>query len=329
LFPIGLGATVNAPLLDALANGSRGASSYIDEHEHVLEEINRVFRRIQGPVFSDVELAFAGKGSANARLRDCLPEPVPDLFEGDQLILLGRYTGDDPLSLKVSGKLLGQTRSFEYSLDPSRSSARNGYVPRLWAGRKIAQLIDAVRRLGADRNPGNPGAVHGDPRIQELTDEIVRLSLKFGILTEYTAFLAEEGTDLSRSTLVFQAREQLERKAVGMRVGSGANNQAIFLNSMASRKTLNIANNYLDTQGRQNAPTTVQQMNDKAFFLRGNRWVDSRVSSAALRPQRIVRIGSRELVDLAEQLAGDNRQGSLAFRGEILLEVNGEIILVQ
>ena len=34
-----------------------------------------------------------------------------------------------------------------------------------------------------------------DPRLKELTDEIVRISTEFGILTEYTAFLAREGTD--------------------------------------------------------------------------------------------------------------------------------------
>jgi len=281
-------------------------------------------------VFSDVEMGFAAKGSAAARIHDCLPAPVPDLFEGDQLVLLGRYTGNEPFSLSIQGKLLGQNRSFEYSFDPAHSSARNGYVPRLWAGRKIAQLIDAVRQLGADGTHGPTGAPQGDPRISELTDEIVRLSLKFGILTEYTAFLAEEGTDLSRPpALLSQAREQLEQKAVGMRVGSAANNQARNLAAMASKKTLNISNNYLDAAGKQQAPTTVQQMNDKAFFLRGNRWVDSRLGSAPVRPHRIVRIGSAELVDLAEQLARENRQGSLALKGEILLEVNGEVILVQ
>ncbi len=330
VFTVGVGTTVNAPLLDALATNSRGSSSYIEEHEDLTNKISRIVRRMQGPVFSDVEIGFPAKGSAAARIHDCLPAPVPDLFEGDQLVLLGRYTGNEPFALSIQGKLLGQNRSFEYSFDPAHSSARNGYVPRLWAGRKIAQLIDAVRQLGADGHHGPHGAPPGDPRISELTDEIVRLSLKFGILTEYTAFLAEEGTDLSRPpALLSQAREQLEQKAVGMRVGSAANNQARNLTAMAAKKTLNINNNYLDAEGKQQAPTTVQQMNDKAFFLRGNRWVDSRLGSAPVRPRRIVRIGSAELVDLAEQLARENRQGSLALKGEILLEVNGEVILVQ
>jgi len=285
---------------------------------------------MQGPVFSDVNVDFPGMRTVSARIHDCFPAPMPDLFEGDQLVLLGRYRGNESFAFRIRGKLLGQYRSFEYSFDPSHSSVRNGYVPRLWAGRQIAQLIDDVRQLGADVNHGSPGGLSSDPRISELTDEIVRLSLKFGILTEYTAFLAEEGTDLSRPPgLLSQAREQLERKAAGMRVGSAANNQARNLEAMASKKTLNISNRYQDAEGKQKAANTIQQMNDKAFFLRGNRWVDSRLGSAPARPRRIVRIGSPELVDLAEQLARENRQGSLALKGEILLEVNGEVILVQ
>ena len=328
IFTIGLGTSVNAPLLDALANNSRGASAYLEERENLPAKISQIIRRTRGPVFSDVQIGFPGKGAAAARIHDCLPSPVPDLFEGDQLVLLGRYDGNQPFPLTVQGRLLGQSRSLDYWFDPSHSSVRNGYVPRLWAGRKIADLIDAVRQLGADDHAA-PGA-GADPRVSELTDEIVRLSLKFGILTEYTAFLAEEGTDLSREpALVSQAREQLQQKAGRMRVGSAANNQARNLQVMASKRTLNITNQYLDSEGAQQALNTVQQMNDKAFFQRGARWVDSRLGTAPAKPTRIVRIGSAELVDLAEQLARENRQGSLALKGEILLEVNGEVILVQ
>ena len=37
-----------------------------------------------------------------------------------------------------------------------------------------------------------------DPKYRELVEEILRLSTEFGILTEYTAFLAREGSDLTR-----------------------------------------------------------------------------------------------------------------------------------
>ena len=87
--------------------------------------------------------------------------------------------------------LLGKPgANFECTFDPATASARNGFVPRLWATRKIAALIDEVRQNSADaRQPEN------DPKMKELVDEIVRLSTRYGILTEYTSFLA---TDANR-----------------------------------------------------------------------------------------------------------------------------------
>ena len=50
--------------------------------------------------------------------------------------------------------------------------------------------------------------------MKELVDEIVRLSVEFGILTEYTSFLATEGTDLGNwSDLATACRGELHGKA--------------------------------------------------------------------------------------------------------------------
>jgi len=199
----------------------------------------------------------------------------------------------------------------------------------LWASRKIGRLIDAIRQLGPE--PGlHPDARNPDPRRQELVDEIVRLSLRFGILTEYTSFFAEEGTDLSRQPELSRVTSaQLQQKAAGIRVGKAAVTQAENVRSMSAQKSLNLTNAYLDSEGRRTVPAGVQLFNDKAFFRKEGRWVDSTLTGRRTRPDRIVEVGSAELIRLAELLARENRQGSLALRGEILLEAGGEIILVR
>ena len=50
-----------------------------------------------------------------------------------------------------------------------------------------------------------------DPKLKELVDEIVRLSTEYGVLTEYTAFLALDGTDFSQR----EALNEQARKLVG------------------------------------------------------------------------------------------------------------------
>jgi hypothetical protein len=77
-------------------------------------------------------------------------------------------------------------------------------VARLWASNKIAVLSEAIRDLGADGATANT---------TELVNEIVRLSTQFGILTEYTAFLAEEGTTLAAAARKRRSRGlQLQRQ---------------------------------------------------------------------------------------------------------------------
>ena len=121
------------------------------------------------------------------RITDVAPSRLPDLFKGDQLIVLGKYADEKDLRFVLTGNHLGKSRKFQLKFDSQGATTRNAFVPRLWASRKIARLTDEIRDLGADRTVSE-----SDPRLKELTDEIVRLSTEFGILTEYTAFLARK-----------------------------------------------------------------------------------------------------------------------------------------
>ena len=66
---------------------------------------------------------------------------LPDLFEGDQLVVLGRY--DDPrcARLRLEGEYLGQPKTFEFAIDPARATTSNAFVPRLWASRRLRSCL--------------------------------------------------------------------------------------------------------------------------------------------------------------------------------------------
>lgn len=75
----------------------------------------------------------------------------------------------------------------------------------------------------------------------------------------------------------------------------------------------------------------VQQVNDLAFYNRGGRWVDSRIVNrqSRIQPKRIINFGSDEFRELASRLAREGRQGSISFRGDILMTVDGEPVLIR
>jgi Ca-activated chloride channel homolog len=333
IFTFGVGTDVNAPLLDKMAAETRAVATFVLPKEDVEVKVGQVFKRLVGPVLADPDVAVvdaAGK-PALGRTTDILPGKVPDLFAGDQLVLTGRYTGDAPLEFRLSGNYLGHTRTFKFRFDLAGATTRNAFVPRLWASRKIAGLLDAISQMGA-KTPAEVAAVSQDPRFKELVSEVVNLSTEFGILTEYTAFLARQGTDLTKKDQVLaEAGRNFDSRAVQTRSGMGGVNQMVNGGAMRSQSQLNIDNGYYDQNMNRVSVTTVQQVGDLAFYQRGNRWVDSRLVTDPARqaPVETVVIGTEAYRALTTRLAGENRAGAVSLSGEILIQIDGKPILIR
>ena len=334
IFTLGVGVDVNTPLLQRIASETRATATFVLPKEDVEVKVAGVFKRLAGPVLAEPELEVVAAGDrfAMSRVRDMIPSQLPDLFEGDQLVLLGQYVGEKPLTFKISGNYLGTQRTFEFTFGFDSANTKNSFVPRLWASRKIAVLIDAIRQLGADGGLPTHDEAAANPRIKELVDEIVRLSTEFGILTEYTAFLAREGTDLSRPEAVMrEAHSNFAERAIRVRSGLGSVSQSRNIFGQKVQSKLNVRNVYWDKNMNRVITTSVQQVNDRAFYRRGNRWVDSRLvtKERELRPEKVIEFGSKEFRELAYRLAGEGRQGTIALRGDILMVVDSEPVLIK
>lgn len=333
VFTFGVGVDVNTPLLDKIAVETRATATFVLPKEDVEVKVGQVFKRLAGPVLAGPQLRARDRDASPAlgRVRELTPAKLPDLFEGDQLVVLGQYVGEEPLPFTLSGDVFGKSRTFQFRFNLDKASTKNAFVPRLWASRKIATLTDAIRDLGADAALGSSAATTRDPRLKELVDEIVRLSKEFGILTEYTAFLAREGTDLGRPAhLLTEAYRNYESRALSTRSGVGSVNQEFNNGFQRSQMYLNGRNEFFDQNLNRVQISTVQQVNDRAFYKRGNRWVDSQViEQAAAAPTHTIDFASEEFRALASKLATQNRQGIIALEGEILLRVDGETILVK
>ncbi len=337
IFTFGVGYDVNAPLLSHIARGARATSTFVLPNEEIEAKVSQVYKRLFGPVLSEPELEVVNADGkvTTRRVSDLMPATMPDLFEGDKLVVLGKYSGEKPLKFRLTGDYHGKRRKFKFDFKLDKATTRNSFVPRLWASRKIAMLIDEIRQAGADKDKSASviaATAKNDPEMKELVDEIVRLSVEHGILTEFTAFLAKEGTDLSgRSAILAEANRNLQHRAVAGRVGVGAVNQVRNDNFQHSQIHLNRGNVYYDQNMNRVQISRVQQINDRAFFQRGNRWIDGAAinSRAGVEPQRTITVGSPEFMQLAERLTAENRQGTLSMSGEILLHVDGRNILIR
>lgn len=318
VFTFGVGVDVNTPLLSRIARETRASAEFVLPKEDVEVKVGRVFDRLRGPLLTKPALRVLDDPN---RVSDMIPSPLPDVFEGEQILLSGTYRGEAPLHFQLTGASAEGERKFDFTFNLDKASTANAFVARLWASNKIAVLSEAIRDLGADGATANT---------TELVNEIVRLSTQFGILTEYTAFLAEEGTSLAAAAPnASRAAFNYSDKAMKMRSGPAAVSQAGNLQKAVESKQLNVRNRFLDDKMNAVEITSVQQVQAGAFFNKGNRWSDANASKSERAPDRTIEIGSAEFGRLVDELAADNRQSLFALRGELLLEHRGQIVLIR
>jgi Ca-activated chloride channel family protein len=77
----------------------------------------------------------------------------------------------------IEGNADGSRQKFSVPVEFPRTSDAQPFVPRLWASRRVAYLLDEIR-------------LHGEN--SELKDEATDLARQFGIVTPYTAYLIME-----------------------------------------------------------------------------------------------------------------------------------------
>ena len=172
LFAFGVGYDVDTVLLDALASSFTGSSHYVSPDERIDLEVARLWERVSTPVLSDIEIAIDG-----VETWDLAPAEIPGIFAGNQALLTGRFTGSGESSVTVSGNSASGPETFIYDVVfPERDEA-DPAVARLWAQRRVADLLTELRIEGVR---------------DSLVEEIVAVANQFGIVTPYTAYLAEE-----------------------------------------------------------------------------------------------------------------------------------------
>jgi Ca-activated chloride channel family protein len=195
LFSFGVGYDVDTFLLDSLSQAHRGASTYVLPGDRLDEVLSDFYTKVSTPVLTDLELDFG-----ELAVYDLYPQPLPDLFAGSQIILVGRYRQPDETTITLTGEVNGEAQLFHYPeqifpVSNQELSASLTAIPRLWATRKVGYLLNQVRLLGPD---------------QETIDQIVRLSIRYGIITPYTSYLVSEELPLGAADQGRIAEEQFK-----------------------------------------------------------------------------------------------------------------------
>jgi Ca-activated chloride channel family protein len=282
VFTFGVGADVQAAMLERMALEGHGTAHFVQPNEDVEHAVGVVAQRLTAPVATNVRLVASG-----ATLRQVHPAGPQDVFVGQDLVLFARYHGDGPVTLTFEGDSPeGPVRWSERVTLPSRSRD-NGFVAKLWAVQRVGWLSAERRRAGANT---------------ELDNELRELGMKYGIPTELSSYLV-----LEPGMQPPPASPLPVRGAVGAAGGSGRGAPAVdFAATRAAAeqraaKSLADANAVLsreESQRRDHAQ--LRQVGERTFLEKDGAWLDTRVRDSVRRVT--VKPFSAAYFDLIEKL---------------------------
>ncbi len=162
VFTLGLGMHKDIAFLDRVAAFTKGASFNDQGKEDFESLLNRVFSTVSPPRMSEIQLEFP-----DISPEEVDPDPVPDLIGEENIVLLGRYStkGDVPSKIKLKAKVQGRPKTVTKTIVFPETSARNTFLPGLWAMRRIGGLLQKERIRGAE---------------YEMRDQLSGLAKEFG-----------------------------------------------------------------------------------------------------------------------------------------------------
>lgn len=250
IFVFGVGYDVNVNLLDKMAEQNGGTRQYVKPKENLEVAVSSFFTKVSEPI-----LVNLGLDIQNIKTKNLYPQKLPHLFRGSQLTVLGRYAGTGKTKLTLRGDINGKKHEFSNAAKFPKQESDHQFLPKLWAQRKVAYLVDAIRLNGENK---------------ELVEEITRLSEKYGIMTPYTSFLVtEDGPQ----------RRQLSRargRSVPLSAVQAPSPKANLVPDAKQQIEESIQLQALQTQAQvAETAVTVQQVKNKTFHLREKVWVDS------------------------------------------------------
>ncbi|MDR6534532.1 VIT and VWA domain-containing protein [Variovorax soli] len=168
VFAFGIGSSVNRHLMEGLARAGMGEPFIITDPLQAPEQAARFRRMVESPVLTHVKATFVGLD-----VYDVEPQALPDVLGERPVIVFGKWRGEPKGRVVIEGRGAEGPYRQELVVDPkTRQDA--AALRSLWARHRIASLSDQEALEG------------GDAFKQRITE----LGLRYGLLTQYTSFIA-------------------------------------------------------------------------------------------------------------------------------------------
>lgn len=192
IFSFGIGSEINRSFLTSLSTGNHGYAKFIASDDSIALVVQDHFKRISKPILRDIRVKMDGLDAW-----DTYPKVLGDLYWGSQLVQLGLYRNSGPINVSLKGYYRSDSVTYSKTINFPDTVGGHRFVPRLWAKAKINNLLQMIETYG---------------ETDELVNQVIDLSLRFQVLTKYTAFYIDP--DEQEATAIDDKTVQPEKFAL-------------------------------------------------------------------------------------------------------------------
>jgi Ca-activated chloride channel family protein len=181
VFSFGIGGAVNHFLLDQMAEHGRGEVEYVSLKDDGSAAARRFHERVRNPLLTDITIDWGGLPVA-----DVYPKTIPDLFGAKPVVLTGRFTGAGRGTVRLRGRMGSNAFERDIAVTLPESQTEHDVLATLWARRRVEDF------MSQDYTGAQGGRMRDD-----LREAVTNLGLEYGLMTQFTSFVAVEEMTLT------------------------------------------------------------------------------------------------------------------------------------
>ncbi len=174
----GIGYDANESLLNQIATENNGVSEFFAAGD-LIAVITDFYLTIQSPVLLNTSMTFSPD-----IVHQLFPDPLPNLYKGHQLVVVGRYFEPGVVNVTFTGEKYGAIVNYEYTFELTDSTIeQNTFLTKLWAIEKINNLMNEYYSY----EPLSPEA-------DSIQYFVTTLSICYSVVSPFTSFNDNTGT---------------------------------------------------------------------------------------------------------------------------------------
>lgn len=162
-------------LLQSLALRNGGTFTHIEADDQISLLVEERVTSITADELKNIQIHYHG-----LTVTDVYPNQLPNIGAAERITQVGRYGVGGEYLVELRAMLGQDELSLQRMVLFGSPSLNNRAIARLWAREKISDLLHEIQRVGESK---------------ELVDAVIDLSIRFGILTKYTALYSDPDVD--------------------------------------------------------------------------------------------------------------------------------------